>query len=70
MTIERTFVWNGDRPDDRDEVQHGSVMRRVEFDSAPFELRSWGIRYRPGRERVAVAVYDEAVERTPGSGRV
>jgi hypothetical protein len=59
MRIERRFVWKDGRPDGRDELRSETIAPRVRHDGVTFELRSWDIRYKPGRPRVTEAVYDE-----------
>ena len=59
MRTERTFVWRDDRPDDRDELRSETVQHLVQHAGVTFELRSWDVRYAPGKPRVTEVVYDE-----------
>ena len=59
MRIHRTFVWRDGRPDDEEEIRSEVVDHLVSHGGARFVLRSWDMRFPPGRPRVTEAVYDE-----------
>ena len=61
VRIVRTFVWNDERPNDTDEVRAAAVDNHVRHHGVLFQLRTWELRYPPGKRRVTQAIYDEAV---------
>lgn len=62
MLIERRFVWGDGRPDEFDEIHADTIDRHLTRAGARFRLRTWDLRYRPGRRRLTEAVYDEVLD--------